>query len=94
VQPLEEGGMIEIDASYQHGVFELKIANPYVATEVKQQTQGNRIALDNIRNRLRVLYGERAKLTSYPENNRYITRLTYPFEVVKAGGRSARVAKR
>ena len=94
VQPLEEGGMIEIDASYQHGVFELKIANPYVATEVKQQTQGNRIALDNIRNRLRVLYGERAKLTSYPENNRYITRLTYPFEVVSAAGQAARGAKR
>ncbi len=85
VQPLEEGGMIEIDAAYQHGVFELKISNPYVVVEgARHNKQGNRIALDNIRNRLLVLYGERAKLTSYPENNRYITRLTYPFEVMGA----------
>lgn len=85
VQPLEEGGMIEIDAAYQHGVFELKISNPYVVVEgARHNKQGNRIALDNIRNRLLVLYGERAKLTSYPENNRYITRLTYPFEVMSA----------
>lgn len=81
VQPLEEGGMIEIDASCQYGVFELKITNPYVVAEVKHSKQGNRIALDNIRNRLQVLYGERAKLTSYPENNRYITRLSYPHEL-------------
>ncbi|MDX1694612.1 MAG: histidine kinase [Ketobacteraceae bacterium] len=86
VQPLEDGGMIEIDASYQYGVFELKIANPYVAEEVKEHTRGNRIALDNIRNRLRVLYGERAKLTSYPENNRYITRLSYPFDARGSAG--------
>lgn len=81
VQPLEQGGMIDIVASHQHGIFELKISNPYVQAEARQENQGNRIALDNIRNRLQVLYGERAKLTSYPENNRYITRLTYPFAV-------------
>lgn len=83
VQPLENGGLIEIQANYQHGVFELKIANPYVPNEVKERWQGNRIALENIRNRLFVLYGERAKLTSYAENNLYITRLSYPYAVAQ-----------
>lgn len=86
VQPLAEGGLIEIQASYQHGIFELKIANPFAEGEAKQRFQGNRIALENIRNRLNVLYGERAKLTSYPENNLYITRLTYPFNVTAHPG--------
>ena len=85
VQPLADGGLIEIRASYQHGVFELEITNPISEVEApavggaKKPFKGNRIALDNIRNRWNVLYGDRAKLTSYPENNRYITRLTYPF---------------
>ncbi|MCG8315707.1 MAG: histidine kinase [Pseudomonadales bacterium] len=85
VQPLADGGMIEIRAGYQHGVFELEISNPYGEPSSaggvgsRPPLRGNRIALDNIRNRLNVLYGERAKLTSYPENSRYITRLTYPF---------------
>ncbi|MCG8670572.1 MAG: sensor histidine kinase [Pseudomonadales bacterium] len=95
VQPLEDGGLIEIHGSYQHGVFELKIANPY--TEQNQGTttqrfQGNRIALENIRNRLNVLYGDRAKLTSYSENNLYITRLTYPYELREVAGTSSPVS--
>lgn len=84
VQPLADGGLIEIQASYHHGVFELKIVNPFQGQggdQTGQRFHGNRIALENIRNRLNVLYGERAKLTSYPENNRYITRLTYPYDI-------------
>ncbi|PIE40593.1 MAG: hypothetical protein CSA49_07715 [Gammaproteobacteria bacterium] len=88
VQPLENGGLIEIYVGYQHGIFELKIANPFSVEHQESldvRFKGNRIALDNIRNRLNVLYGERAKLTSYPENDRYITRLTYPCEVGHEG---------
>ena len=81
VQPLPKGGIVEIVASYSHGVFELSITNPYVEKTSAVESQGNRMALDNTRNRLAALYGDRAKLTGYVEGNRYITRLSYPYPV-------------
>ena len=79
VQPLPQGGIVEIIASYSHGVFDLSITNPYVEHHENVESQGNRMALENTRNRLAALYGERAKLTGYVEGNRYITRLSYPY---------------
>ena len=81
VQPLPQGGIVEIRASYSHGVFELTITNPYVEKEADVESGGNRMALENTRNRLAALYGDRAKLTGYAEGNRYITRLSYPYPV-------------
>lgn len=88
IQPLQKGGIVEIIASYSHGIFELKITNPYVAEAASGVERGNRMALDNTRNRLAALYGERAKLTGYAEGNRYITRLSYPFKVEQPSGKA------
>ena len=84
IQPLPKGGLVEIIAGYTHGIFELTITNPFAAPasgKTAEVERGNRMALDNTRNRLVALYGERAKLTGYPEGNRYITRLSYPFGI-------------
>lgn len=81
IQPLQKGGIVEIIATYSHGIFELKITNPIVTEAATGVERGNRMALDNTRNRLVALYGERAKLTGYAEGNRYITRLSYPFQI-------------
>ncbi len=79
VQPLPQGGIVEIMASYSHGVFVLSITNPFTEKSVEIESQGNRMALENTRNRLAALYGDRAKLTGYIEGNHYITRLSYPY---------------
>lgn len=81
IQPLPKGGIVEIIASYQHGVFELLISNPFTEKNPLENDDGNKMALDNTRHRLVALYGERAKLTSYTEGSRYITRLSYPYSV-------------
>lgn len=81
VQPLPQGGIVEIRASYSHGVFELTITNPFVERGADVESGGNRMALENTRNRLAALYGDRAKLTGYAEGSRYITRLSYPYPV-------------
>lgn len=90
IQPLQKGGIIEIIAAYSHGIFELTITNPYVAEAVSGVERGNRMALENTRNRLVALYGERAKLTGYAEGNRYITRLSYPFQVERPSDKANR----
>lgn len=88
VQPLPAGGLVEISASYAHGVFELTITNPFDrehherSRSSTESTRGNRMALENTRHRLTALYGERARLTGYAEGGRYITRLSYPYAVV------------
>lgn len=83
IQPLPEGGEIFIESAYAHGIFEIKVVNPYNPSSAMERNreQGNRMALENIRNRLRVLYGDRAKLTSYAEQNRYICHLSYPYAI-------------
>lgn len=90
IQPLQKGGIVEIIATYSHGIFELKITNPFVADAASGVERGNRMALDNTRNRLMALYGERAKLTGYAEGNRYITRLSYPFVVEQPIGKTGK----
>ncbi len=88
IQPLQKGGIVEIIAAYSHGIFELKITNPFVADAASGVERGNRMALDNTRNRLAALYGARAKLTGYAEGNRYITRLSYPFSIEQPSGKA------
>lgn len=90
IQPSIDGGVIEIQAQYHLGLFELKITNPLTQGAVKEAHDGNRIALNNIRHRLNALYGERAKLTSYPDGGQYVTHLTYP---VKADASKKPAAK-
>ena len=81
IQPMPSGGTVEISASYQYGVFELRVSNPYLENLAAAHAKGNHMALENIRNRLTVLYGERAKLISYAEGNQYITGFSYPCDV-------------
>ncbi|OUR98039.1 hypothetical protein A9Q81_12325 [Gammaproteobacteria bacterium 42_54_T18] len=81
IQPLPDGGVIRVNAIYHYGLFELQVSNPWVEQETEAQTKGNQMALENTRNRLSVLYGDRAKLTSYQENGRYITIFSYPYEL-------------
>ncbi len=84
IQPLPDGGVISVSAIYHYGLFELKVSNPLVEKESAAQTKGNQMALENTRNRLSVLYGDRAKLTSYQEKDRFVTVFSYPYEI--AGG--------
>ena len=81
IQPMPSGGTVEVNASYQHGVFELRVSNPYLENLAAAHAKGNHMALENTRNRLNVLYGERAKLISYAENGQYITGFSYPCNV-------------
>lgn len=83
IQPLPEGGKIVLRLWYEQDRVNVDISNPvpYVAEgeEGKSGTAGNRMALNNIRSRLEVLYGGTATLTALEENNRFVTSLSYPY---------------
>jgi two-component system sensor histidine kinase AlgZ len=93
ISPMAEGGQIDIDILFHHGLVEIKITNPLphagsghpVAHPETADYQGNRMALDNIRNRLAMLYGQRAKLAAYKEQDCYVTHLSYPCTTSQEG---------
>jgi two-component system sensor histidine kinase AlgZ len=55
----------------------LSIENP-VSSSTTQHGKGNGIALENIRSRLVLLYGERAKLACFPKGTSYFVKLVIP----------------
>lgn len=63
IEPRPEGGTISIDIHHDAGQLTLAISNPCPASGDQPVHDGNRIALENIRDRLTAHYGDRASLT-------------------------------
>lgn len=80
IQPLPEGGLIGVRVWIDNERIHVEVSNPLPASQGAPQTQGNRMALDNIRSRLAVLYGKRAELTTRTQDDRYCALLSYPLE--------------
>jgi two-component system sensor histidine kinase AlgZ len=78
IQPLPDGGTIALTLRYDHNVVSVRITNPLPAPELRTPTQGNKMAVNNIRTRLNVLYNGAAELTAEIEGDLYVTHLRYP----------------
>ena len=66
IQPLVEGGTVSICVSINEDQCRITVENPLIENSSNpsdNQTKGNNIALDNIRERLKMLYGDKASLT-------------------------------
>ncbi|WP_257293351.1 sensor histidine kinase [Endozoicomonas sp. YOMI1] len=62
IQPLEAGGCITISINIDQQTVQISVENPMPYTETI--SNGNQIALNNIRSRLAMLYGNKASLTT------------------------------
>ncbi len=78
IQPLPEGGTISVRLWHDAEQVHVEIDNPLPKDAQRSQSQGNKMALNNIRSRLAVLYGTKADLTTSEANGRYVTALRYP----------------
>jgi two-component system sensor histidine kinase AlgZ len=78
IQPLPEGGTISVRLWFEAGQVNVEIDNPLPPDTQRSQGQGNKMALNNIRSRLAVLYGGRAELSTREGDGRYVTALRYP----------------
>jgi len=79
IQPLQDGGTISVRLWYENETVKVEITNPLPPDESRSRSQGNQMALSNIRSRLNVLYGARAELTTTTRDGLYVTSLSYPF---------------
>jgi len=84
IQPLPEGGTISVRLWFDQDRVNVEIENPLPPETTGSQSQGNRMALNNIRSRLSVLYGSRANLSTTQVDGRHVTALSYPIASLMA----------
>ena len=77
IEPARAGGAIEIHAAVTDGRLEVRVINPVNDSQATRH-QGNRIALDNVRQRLRAHFGDSAQLTTSNDGTRYEVELVVP----------------
>lgn len=86
IEPLPEGGVIQIRISQSEGYLTVRIDNPLPdpaqRPPLPQQDRRphNRMAMDNIRHRLQAHFGAAARLSERREDGRFTLIITYPTE--------------
>lgn len=80
IEPLANGGTVTVAGRVVDGEIELVVTNPVAPKDpAAEERTGNRIALDNIRQRLELAYGGRASLTVHQEPGLYRVTLRFPY---------------
>ncbi|MBV9343396.1 MAG: sensor histidine kinase [Gammaproteobacteria bacterium] len=87
IEPRAEGGTVTISGEVNAGLVTIVVRNPLSAAP--QMREGNRLALANIRERLTLMYGERALLKSGRFDGEYIVTLRFPLIERSLGARLA-----
>ena len=80
IEPLPEGGSIEISAKHETGKLVLRISNPVCADSSNPRVSGNRLALDNIRQRLELAYDNRATMQLEKNESSFCVTLSIPIQ--------------
>lgn len=78
IEPSPETGTIEIVGRYRRNRVNISIRNSQPSVIPEGRSSGNRMALDNIRQRLQGCYQERAGLTQSEVDGGYQVRLFFP----------------
>ncbi|MDE2584873.1 MAG: sensor histidine kinase, partial [Betaproteobacteria bacterium] len=76
IEPREGAGLIRITFSRQGGEMTIVLANPWAPGQANNA--GNRMALNNIRERLALYYDLEARLESEERNGVWQVRITLP----------------
>ncbi len=78
IQPIPEGGTIRVAIAYADKRVDITIENPMPPITERRESEGNKMALQNIRSRLAVLYEGDATLHASAVENQFVTRLSFP----------------
>lgn len=80
IEPLPGGGNIKISTQIDHNLLCLSVSNPLGQEKSTRHSRSNHMAQDNIRQRLSLMYGERAKIETLEQQNHYIAKLWIPID--------------
>jgi len=78
IEQLPEGGTIRVNGACRDGEVAISISNPVAGDGNGEQHSGNRIAQENIRQRLQITFGESAALVSTLKEGVYTVVLRFP----------------
>ncbi len=89
IEPLPQGGVVTVRGEYERGVVRITITNPLAQTQAQARghTRGNRMAVENLRERLQAYYGSSGELfieEAGGEQPRYRVRLSFPYQRAEA----------
>ena len=79
IEPLPEGGEIVIEGVCRDGAITVTVSNPKSPAPVSGWRRGHHMALDNVRERLRLHYGNRARVEAVDEGGVYRVSLVFPW---------------
>ncbi|MCU0757987.1 MAG: histidine kinase [Steroidobacteraceae bacterium] len=77
IEPRRDGGTVVVSGELAHGLITLVVRNPMPEGAVVRD--GNRLALANIRERLTLMYDERATIKAGRFDDEYIVTLRFPY---------------
>lgn len=75
IESRAEGGIVDVIASFDGEYLQIEVRNPL--PDEKIEKDGNHIALVNIRERLRALYGDDAKVVAENKDGYFVSLLRY-----------------
>ena len=78
VEPLPEGGVIDLTITPQDGMISISISNPLVADHNGRIRKGNQMAVENIRERLAIAFAGEASMEQSETDTRYTVTLNIP----------------
>jgi two-component system sensor histidine kinase AlgZ len=71
---------VTVSGCVEAGQVRITVTKPVAATRVADERPGNRLALENIRQRLRLAYGERGAIDVVREPDEYRVTIRFPYE--------------
>jgi two-component system, LytTR family, sensor histidine kinase AlgZ len=81
IEPRQDGGVVTVVGEFNKGMITIVVRNPLPAANLTMR-DGNRLALANIKERMDLMYGERATVKAGRFDEEYIVTLRFPFQQV------------
>ncbi len=78
IEPRPDGGVVTVTGEFNKGMITIVVRNPVPLANLTVR-DGNRLALANIKERLDLMYGERATVKAGRFDDEYIVTLRFPF---------------
>jgi len=85
IEPLAQGGVVTVTGEFNKGMITIVVRNPLPVANLTVR-EGNRLALANIKERLELMYGDRATVKSGRYDDQYIVTLRFPFTATPITG--------
>ena len=79
IEPDPSGGVVRIAGRRRGDMISITVSNPRPPASKQSGREGNRMALNNIRQRLELAYGKRASLNVVEDSDSYEVCLSFPF---------------